>query len=452
MTNPSSDRSQAVQPAAVGAAPRSTEPTPDPLWREKVAALSASPDGMALAGPEGRLAWANEAFARLQGFSDPSDLVRRLDSAPWTALFPAEARRRLEEEVLPTLTPAGTWRGELQARRREGGGFPLELTLIELEGGGLALTARDLSRRRGQEEALASREELFRLLADNANDIVALHEPDGTVVYVSPSVERVLGYRVAEMLGRDFSEFTDPVQRTRIDACLIAAAAGHPGRCTWLVRTADGEERWLETAAQPVRHTGDEEGFRQVETTSRDITERKALEHALAHRALHDPLTELPNRSLFMNRVQGADARARRRGERFGIVFLDLDGFKRINDSLGHGAGDELLVAVARRLDDWVRESDTVARLGGDEFGVLLEGISDPASVATLVDRLAAAFDEPFEVAGGLVQVRPSIGVALSGDGEERGEELLHLADQAMYRAKRSDVTDRCFHGMPIGS
>lgn len=450
MSNPSGDRSPAVQTAPFGPAAPEPHTALDPLWREKAAALSASPDGVALIDREGRLLWANQPFAELHGFADPAHLGRSLGPARWTALFLDEARRRLEEDVLPALTPPNSWRGELRARRGRGT-FPEEITLVAMDGGGLAVTTRDVSRRRGQEEALAAREELFRLLADNANDIVALHEPDGTVVYVSPSVGRVLGYDESEVLGRDFTEFTDPEHRDRIDACLTAAAAGHAGRATWRVRTADGEDRWLETAAQPVGQAGDG-GARQVETTSRDVTERKALERALAHRALHDPLTELPNRSLFMNRVEGADARARRREERFGIVFLDLDDFKRINDSLGHGAGDELLVAVARRLDDWVRESDTVARLGGDEFGVLLEGISDPGSLTSLVDRLASAFDEPFEVAGGLVQVRPSIGVALSGEGEDRGEALLHLADQAMYRAKRSGVTDRCYHGMPIAS
>jgi diguanylate cyclase (GGDEF)-like protein/PAS domain S-box-containing protein len=177
--------------------------------------------------------------------------------------------------------------------------------------------------------------------------------------------------------------------------------------------------------------------------SGRDISERKALEDQLAHQAFHDPLTTLPNRALFLDRLQHAVARLTRDGRHFAVLFVDLDRFKVINDSLGHGVGDRLLIDVSRRLQSCVRPGDTVARLGGDEFGMLLEEIDTPAPAQAVADRIADALQHPFDLEGREVFITASVGLALTEAGDLRPESILRDADMAMYRAK-SNGKARC--------
>ena len=177
--------------------------------------------------------------------------------------------------------------------------------------------------------------------------------------------------------------------------------------------------------------------------SGRDISERKALEDQLAHQAFHDPLTKLPNRTLFLDRLQHAVARLDRDGRHFAVVFVDLDRFKVINDSLGHGVGDCLLVEVATRLHHCLRPGDSVARLGGDEFGILLEGTSTADSANVVADRIARTLQDPFTLEGRQVFITASIGIAMSDSAGFRPESILRDADMAMYRAK-SNGKARC--------
>jgi diguanylate cyclase (GGDEF)-like protein/PAS domain S-box-containing protein len=177
--------------------------------------------------------------------------------------------------------------------------------------------------------------------------------------------------------------------------------------------------------------------------SGRDISERKALEGQLAHQAFHDSLTTLPNRALFLDRLQHAVARLTRDGRHFAVLFVDLDRFKVINDSLGHAVGDRLLIDVSRRLQSCVRPGDTVARLGGDEFGLLLEDIDTTVPAQVVADRIADALQQPFTLEGREVFVTASIGLALTEAGDLRPESILRDADMAMYHAK-SNGKARC--------
>jgi diguanylate cyclase (GGDEF)-like protein len=171
-----------------------------------------------------------------------------------------------------------------------------------------------------------------------------------------------------------------------------------------------------------------------------DITERKALENELEHRAFHDPLTGLPNRDLFSDRLEQALTRAQRRDEVVAVLFLDLDNFKVVNDSLGHKAGDQLLVAVSQRLERCLRSSDVVARMGGDEFTVLLEGVSDASGAEETAERITRELWAPFSIEGEHIFVTASIGIVLSDAvGGGSGGDLLRAADVALYRAKDKD-------------
>ncbi|HVF02136.1 MAG TPA: EAL domain-containing protein, partial [Rubrobacteraceae bacterium] len=168
----------------------------------------------------------------------------------------------------------------------------------------------------------------------------------------------------------------------------------------------------------------------------RDITERKGLEQRLMQQALHDPLTGLPNRTLFMNRLERSLARGRRRDSRVAVLFMDLDNFKFVNDSLGHEAGDLLLVAVSKRVQPCLRSEDTIARLGGDEFAILIEDVKYTSEPAYVAERIVEELQAPFTLSGQLVVITPSIGITIGDSSQDPPEHLLREADLAMYRAK----------------
>jgi len=280
---------------------------------------------------------------------------------------------------------------------------------------------------------LGAREERFRALVQNSSDAITITDADLRIQYQSPSIERIFGYLPLEVLNRSLSELIHEDDRSAMQA-LFENMAGRPGA------TAHLEARWLHQngtwrhSEMAISNLLEEPAVKGLVINTRDITDRKALEEQLEHQAFHDSLTGIANRALFKDRLQQSLARAARRQEKPAILFLDLDGFKSVNDSLGHGCGDELLAAVAARLRPYVRTGDTMARLGGDEFAILLEdteGFSAPIGVA---ERIIQALKEPFVLGQHEMTISASIGVAAFA--EETPDELLRNADIAMYMAK----------------
>ncbi|MBF6606569.1 MAG: EAL domain-containing protein [Chloroflexi bacterium] len=278
-------------------------------------------------------------------------------------------------------------------------------------------------------------QERFRSLVQNSADVNMVLRADGTIDYESPAVERVLGYRVEDRVGRSFLEIVHPDDRDWGEQ-LLADVVRSPGAQLsgeFRARHADGSWRSIEAVAKNLL---DDPAVGGVVVNYRDITMRKALEDELRHQAFHDSLTGLANRALFADRLDHALARTRRDRHRLAVLFVDLDDFKNVNDSLGHGEGDQLLVAVAERLRGGLRAGDTIARMGGDEFAVLVE---DPADANTPVDvaqRLLTALQAPFERGGKELFVHASVGVAISTSTKQTADELLRNADVSMYMAK----------------
>ncbi len=281
-------------------------------------------------------------------------------------------------------------------------------------------------------EHLAGSEARFRSLAQNSSDVLTLVDADGVVSYQSPAVHRVFGLPTHGLVGRDVVDWVHPADATRFTAALGKALQTGETRVECRVRHADGSFRHVETAVRDLRA---EVMVKSVVLNTRDISDRRRLEDELRDRALHDALTGLPNRVLFLDRARHALERARRRPAPFCVAFLDLDDFKSVNDTFGHAAGDELLRAVAQRLVGCVRPADTVARLGGDEFAVLLED-ADLDDASEVAERMLIATAAPVALAGTEVVVHTSIGLTLSIDPAVTPDQLLAQADAAMYTAK----------------
>jgi len=286
-----------------------------------------------------------------------------------------------------------------------------------------------------EELALRRSEERFRSLVGNASDVIVILDGDGVLRYQSPAAERIWGYPSDGLVGLGIDELYHPEDASSaLD--LVIRALDNPTEnvsAELRVKLSDGSWRNFEVIANNLLDVSGVEG---IVATFRDITERKSFEKRLTDLAFHDSLTNLPNRALFMDCLQRALARAQRSGDLVGVIFVDMDNFKVINDSLGHEAGDALLVAIADRLRTGVRASDLVARLGGDEFTVLLEGVHDEDEAARLVERLESVVQAPVTIAGRELRPGVSMGLATSQNGRTAAEAILHQADLAMYAAK----------------
>ncbi|WP_159786709.1 bifunctional diguanylate cyclase/phosphodiesterase [Sodalinema gerasimenkoae] len=295
--------------------------------------------------------------------------------------------------------------------------------------------AEDITERKNVEQALTQSEAQYRLLAENMSDLVCLHDPKGAYLYVSSSVQSLLGYQPASLIGWNHFELIHPDDRDRIHHEARQLKDGIALPLTYRIRKRVGDYRWFETVARGIFNSDGD--IIQLQTTSRDVTEKMRLQRQLEHDAFHDTLTGLPNRNLLMERLNFAIERIHHdKHYQFAVLFLDLDHFKIINDSLGHLAGDEVLIDVAQRLQRIIRSIDLVARLGGDEFVILVEKITGLHEVVELVERLFEQFKSPFTIGHQQTLIRVSIGIVVGTIRYDKAIDLIRDADTAMYRAK----------------
>jgi diguanylate cyclase (GGDEF)-like protein/PAS domain S-box-containing protein len=309
--------------------------------------------------------------------------------------------------------------------------------------------ARDITPRRAAERALRDSEERYRRMFHESRDAIYITTADGRFVEMNQAFVELFGWPREELLARDTGVlYASAADRQRFRDEITRAGFVRDYEMRLLRRDGDPIDVLL-SASERRAPDGTLLGYQGI---FHDITERKRAAEQLAYGALHDALTGLPNRALFVDRLAHAAERVRR-GDHFlsAVLFLDLDRFKVVNDSLGHGLGDRMLLECARRLEDALRPGDTLGRFGGDEFTVLLEGISGPLEATHLAERLAAAVAEPFQLERHEVFATASIGIALATTGHEDADELLRNAAAALSRAKmmgknRLEVFDRAMH------
>ncbi|MGI9602969.1 MAG: putative bifunctional diguanylate cyclase/phosphodiesterase [Acidimicrobiales bacterium] len=300
--------------------------------------------------------------------------------------------------------------------------------------------------------SLRESEVRFRSVVEAATDGIALLGSDGSIITCNRAMTEIFGAEGDQLVGRNFEGLLEPASATalvhQIEHMMTLETIQYgPIEADGL--RLDGTSMPLEVS---VSSWMADDGDRLWSCIVRDVTDRKALADQLVHQAFHDPLTGLANRALLRDRVEHGLAGLERDHTHLGLLFLDLDNFKMVNDTFGHDVGDQLLVAVAARLEGCIRPSDTVARLGGDEFAVCLGSLTEPSQLLAMAERIIRAVARPFDLGGRVVDTTASVGVALSSDVNADADELLRNADVAMYAAKgrgknRFEVFEDAMHG-----
>ena len=405
--------------------------------------FDAAPDALVVVNAQGQITFANRQTATMFGYAHAELIGQAVECLVPQRLRGAHLQQRLRFQAAPHQRPMGAGLA-LFGQRKDGSEFPLDILLspIDTAQGTQVLAAmRDLSERKAVLAALYEARERSRVTLESIGDAVFSTETDGNLLYVNPVAERMNGWRCAEALGKPLAQVLKIVeheQREPIRLLPTELAPGDSGSLTGhaiLIRR-DGSELPVEYTAAPIRDAAGKAAGTVI--VLRDITRSRELTRQMAYLAQHDFLTKLPNRLLLNDRLTQAIGFARRCGTQVAVLFLDLDHFKHINDSLGHGIGDRLLQSVAQRLLACVRSSDTVSRTGGDEFVILLAEIEHAEAAAASAEKLIAALAEPQQIAGHDLQVSTSIGISLYPQDGPDAETLIKNADLAMYHAKDS--------------
>jgi diguanylate cyclase (GGDEF)-like protein/PAS domain S-box-containing protein len=285
---------------------------------------------------------------------------------------------------------------------------------------------------------LQAREARFSALVENSSDLVTIVDRDGTILFQSPSVVRVLGWDAVRTEGTSFvaAMHDSDQQRWRTIVDFLVEDSDGEMVAEWQVRHADGSWRFLQSIVTNLIH---EPSVGGLVLNSRDVTDQKTLEDQLRHQAFHDQLTGLANRALFAEHLDQALRRQSRVGDELAVLFIDLDEFKTVNDLHGHTLGDELLKQAAERLRVTLRDADAIARIGGDEFAALFEGVALGRDASAAAERVIESFAQPFLIESSEVFVTASMGMALNDSGTESAEDLIRNADLAMYAAKSTN-------------
>ncbi len=381
---------------------------------------------------EGQVIYWGQGAEALYGYSAEEVIGQAIQLSADEKWITTGAQRRLQ--VLET----GYWSGQFWKKRKDGSRFLADtvIFLIRDDAGkptGMIGIDRDMTDSVQNQEKARLAAQVF----DTTSEAILITDAEANIISVNKAFSEITGYEPREALGRN-PRFLKSGRHDDAYYRKMWTLLGESGfwRGEIWNRRKDGEiyPEWLTISAVKDDH-GVVTNYMAIFI---DITQRKQNEELLRFLATHDPLTNLPNRELCRNRLRRALARSQRNGKKVAVLLLDLDGFKVVNDTLGHASGDHVLQAVAERLLGCVRESDTVARLGGDEFTVILEGVASEADAALVVQKILKTTTRPYQPNGHRADLTTSIGVSLYPDDGGDADALMRQADQAMYRAKEA--------------
>ncbi len=407
-----------------------------PSWNGLLEAL---PEPTALIDGDGVVHYVNGLLTELTGY-EPHELIGQ-DVA---ILVPERLRERLwrARRERPRSAPASMWSDpDLTVQRRDGEEIPVEVSRSPLaleEGSWVVVAIRDVSTQRASEKARADAELRFRVAFENNMAPMTFADANDRIIAVNDAMCQMVGFSKEELLGCDSTPFTYPDDVGITESTHQRLISGEVEQERYVKRylRKDGRVIDVEVSRSPAR---DEDGkILYFVFSERDITEERALAAQLSHQALHDPLTGLANRALFEDRLAQAHGRVVRQGGIGAVLLIDLDDFKGVNDTHGHFVGDQLLTAIANRLELVTRSADTLCRFGGDEFLYLAEGLVSPEEAEVLAERLISVIAEPYNIAGSLIEQRASIGIVIWDATSNGFSETIQNVDAALYEAKRN--------------
>jgi diguanylate cyclase (GGDEF)-like protein/PAS domain S-box-containing protein len=412
------------------------------------AVVETSPVAIYTTDLEGMVTFWNDAAENIFGFKREQAIGRL---APFISQAKREEAARLRSRVLGGEVLTGL---ELERQRADGeqivvngSAAPLRdqsgtvngllVACIDVTGAkhAAAELERHVTRYKEAERALEASEARFRVLTESSLDLISVVDAEGVIRYQSPALKHLLGYESAETVGRNVSEFVHPedIDHSRAALRRIIEARQSIEPVEFRLRHRDGSWRTFESLGT---NRLDNPHIHGVVFNSRDVTDRKVIQQRIQHLAYHDNLTGLPNRSLLQDRLAHSIARAERTNRKVAVLFIDLDNFKNINDTLGHDVGDELLRQVAGRLKECVRAEDTIARQGGDEFIVLLDGLDDGRGASLVAQKILNALRKAIVLSGTDQHVSGSVGIALFPEDGRDAQTLMKNADTAMFHGK----------------
>ena len=408
--------------------------------------FQATPDLLSITNlKDGKYLEVNEAFLKVLGYQRSEITGRSLEEL---CVWADEGELR---EVVAELEQAGEVRNhEVRFKTKDA----RELTglvsaePIEINSNTFILTLfKDITERKRLEVDRAR----LAAIVDSSDDAIMATDVAGTIISWNAGAEKIFGYAAKEMRGIHISFLAPPERKDELSALHQSVRKQEQVTHFDMVHSKkDGRQLYLSLTLSPIKNA--EGAVVGTSCIARDVTDRTVMEETIKHQAQHDPLTDLPNRKLFMDFLALELAQARRNRKNLAVLFLDLDHFKQINDTLGHAAGDLLLQAVAQRLKHCVRESDTVARIGGDEFNVLMPDLTQSDDVGTVVGKIMGVFEAPFLLDNVEVNATTSVGISIYPDDGDCSEDLVEKADSAMYVAKQSSGNAYQFYNSEINA
>jgi diguanylate cyclase (GGDEF)-like protein/PAS domain S-box-containing protein len=395
-----------------------------------------SSDIIVVVNRKGIITYENHAIERVLGFK----AEERIGASFFDLIHPDDLKFLID--VATTFVRdknARILQSEVRLRHRDGNWRIFEVTASSLinntkiEGG--IVNLRDITERKQMEKTLRQSEEKYRTILENIQEGYFEVDLTGNFTFFNDSLCRNLGYSKEELMGMNNRQYTDKEHSKKLfQAFNKVYNTGEPTEFDWQIIRKDETKRYVEASVLLQKDSsGKPTGFRGI---VHDVTERKQIEQQLNHMATHDVLTGLPNRMLFIDRLEVALAQSKRSRHKLAIMMLDLDHFKAINDTLGHMVGDQLLKDVGYRLSGLLRQNDTVARLGGDEFIVLLSDLERMEDVIQVAKKILKAFQQPFVCDNHKLTSNTSIGIAIYPDDGEDIDSLLKKSDMAMYFVK----------------